>query len=296
MQLSKSCHFSPCQLNRVGALWGWIALKREKSLSRNSENRVLMLWACCCTGLALLVALQAAPVPTMTGLVSQKALQLSPPCGLKRRQRSVSIGLPAASPLPWHGRHRAEVCESSRAGLDGSCAGESWRPGCVPGKAGCAHRLVALPVQCRISKQMRWRSRTEGEEKSSQEQPRAKLCIPAAFTVAAAGALSVSLQCGFGADTPRQPREEVFAPCVPQALRASPLGRTAGQDFRVRCVLVVGAACPEKACTQNLSWIRRAFLPPNMGADDPACPLLLRYSFVCWPQDPEVCFSLYSLP
>lgn len=78
LQLSKSCHFSPCQLSRSGARWGWIGLKREKCLSRNSENRVLMLWGCCCKGLALLVALQAAPVPTRPGLVSHQALEPSP--------------------------------------------------------------------------------------------------------------------------------------------------------------------------------------------------------------------------
>lgn len=78
LQLSKSCHFSPCQLSRVGALWGWIGLKREKCLSRKSENRVLMLWAWCCKGPPLSVALQAAPVPTKSGLVSHKALQHSP--------------------------------------------------------------------------------------------------------------------------------------------------------------------------------------------------------------------------
>jgi len=140
---------------------------REKCLSHNSENRLLMLWAWCCReGCPCRWVCRQLLSPCSLGWFPIKLYSALPapwlgtPVTLHTRYPSASC---AALRFPLDGGHGAEVYESSTTfllGVDDShagSAGESWWQACasfsvclVPfgtGKAVSRHELIAQPVQ-----------------------------------------------------------------------------------------------------------------------------------------------------
>lgn len=93
----------------------------------------------------------------------------------------------------------------------------------------------------------------------------------------------------------RQPVEEGICSVCSSAVRATPLGGTAGQVFRVRYVLVLEQPTQKRLAPKiSVGTVGLFFLQTS---DQMTQPLLfLKYAFVCWPQNPEVCFSVSSLP